>query len=306
MRRVVLPHKVGHGLAVVLKRLVHHLDVLAHETAVNKMQHCKAGLCPPAKTDSVSVGKGRGDNALLVRQPLYRAQPVAQLCGALESQLFRRLLHLALQLIRELLALAVKYHRRLRYAAAVVLCAAVFQAPARAAAHVVVEAGALLAYIPRELPRAVRQQQRLGYRAYNVIGLSAPAERTEVFCSVFPRAVRQRHPRVLFMQVQPDKWVALVVLEQNVVVRLVLLYERVFQHQRLKLAARDNDIEVMHLLHHGLDLRQMFPVEIAADAVLQLLRLADVYDLSVLVEHDVHARQQRQIICFFTQRIEHA
>ena len=107
------------------------------------------------------------------------------------------------------------------------------------------------------------------------------------------------------MQIEPDKGVALVVLEQDVVVWLVLLYERIFQHQRLELAARDNDVEVMHLLHHGLDLRQMLPVEIAADAVLQLLRLTDVYDLSVLVEHDVHARQQRQIICFFTQRIEH-
>ena len=269
------------------------------------MQHRKTGLGSAAEAYRVSVGKGRGNDTLLVRQPLYRAQPVAQLGGALESQLFRRLLHLASQLIRELLALAVEYHRRLRYAAAVILRTAVLQAPARAAAHVVVEAGALLADIPREFPRAVRQQQRLGDRAYNVVGLAAPAEGAEVFCPVLPRAVRQRHFRVLLMQIEPDKRVALVILEQDVVVRLVLLYERVFQHQRLELAARDNDVEVMHLLHHGLDLRQMLPVEIAADAVLQLLRLADVYDLSVLVEHDVHARQQRQIICFFTQRIEH-
>ena len=138
MRRVVLPHKVGHGLAVVLKRLVHHLDVLAHKAAVDEMQHCKAGLGSPTEAYRVGVGKGRGDNALLVRQPLYRAQPVAQLGGALEPQLLRRLLHLAPQLIRELLAFAVEYHRRLRYAPAIVLRAAVLQAPARAAAHVVV------------------------------------------------------------------------------------------------------------------------------------------------------------------------
>ena len=160
MRRIILPHKVGHGLAVVLKRLVHHLDVLTHKAPINEMQHRKAGLGSAAEAYRVSVGKGRGNNALFIRQPLYRAQPVAQLGGALESQLFRRLLHLASQLIRELLALAVEYHRRLRYAATVVLRTAVLQAPARAAAHVVVEAGALPADVPREFPRAVRQQQR--------------------------------------------------------------------------------------------------------------------------------------------------
>jgi len=87
--------------------------------------------------------------------------------------------------------------------------------------------------------------------------------------------------------------------------RLMTLYKRIFQHQRLKLGACDNDIEVRNLFDHGRDLRQMLAVEIAADAVLQLFRLADVYDLVLRVEHDVHARQQREIICFFAQSIQH-
>ena len=87
--------------------------------------------------------------------------------------------------------------------------------------------------------------------------------------------------------------------------RLMLLYQRIFQNQRLELTARDNNVEVAHLFDHGRDLWQMLAVEIAADTVFQLLRLPDVYDLPVLVEHDIHTRQQRQIIRFFTQSIEH-
>ena len=39
--------------------------------------------------------------------------------------------------------------------------------------------------------------------------------------------------------------------------RLMTLYKRIFQHQRLKLGACDNDIEVRNLFDHGRDLRQM-------------------------------------------------
>ena len=74
---------------------------------------------------------------------------------------------------------------------------------------------------------------------------------------------------------------------------LVPLDEGVFQHQGLKLTLGDDDVEVRHLFHHGRHLGQVFPVEIAADPVFQLLGLAHVDDLALLVEHDVHARQQR-------------
>ena len=78
---------------------------------------------------------------------------------------------------------------------------------------------------------------------------------------------------------------------------LVALDGGVFQHQGLKLAARDDDVEVAHLVHHGCDLWQVLAVEVARDAVFELFGLADVDDLIVLVEHDVHARQQRQTVC---------
>ena len=77
---------------------------------------------------------------------------------------------------------------------------------------------------------------------------------------------------------------------------LVALDEGVFQHQRFKLAARDDDVKIRHLLHHGRHLGQMLAVEIAGDAVFELFGLADIDDLIVFIEHDVHAGQQRQAV----------
>ena len=108
MRRIILPHKVGHGLAVVLKRLVHHLDVLTHKAPINEVQHRKAGLGSAAEAYRVSVGKGRGNNSLFIRQPLYRAQPVAQLGGALVLHPLAGGDHFLLQLKHQLPAVAVE------------------------------------------------------------------------------------------------------------------------------------------------------------------------------------------------------
>ena len=86
-----------------------------------------------------------------------RLQPVAQLRGALKAQLLRSLLHLLPQIVHKLAALALEYQDCLHNALAVVLGIAVAQAPASAAAHVVIQAGSLLADIARKFPPAVRQ-----------------------------------------------------------------------------------------------------------------------------------------------------
>ena len=49
----------------------------------------------------------------------------------------------------------------------------------------------------------------------------------------------------------------------------------------------------------------MLAAEVADDAVFQPLGLADVDDLALFVEHDIHARKLRQIIRFFQKRIKH-
>ena len=86
---------------------------------------------------------------------------------------------------------------------------------------------------------------------------------------------------------------------------LMPLDQGVFQHQGLKLAGGHDDVKVRHLVHHGLYLGQMLPVEIAADPVFQLLGLANVYHFALFIQHDIHPRQQGQMIGFFSQGIKH-
>ena len=261
------------------------------------MEDRKAGLRAPAEAHGVGVGKGGGDHPLPVFETLHRAEPVAKLGGFFKAELRSRLLHLLAKLLHQLPALAVEDEGHLHHAAAVVLGAAVSETPARAGAHVVVEAGPLLPDVAREFAGAVRQQQGLRDRGDDVAGLAPAAEGAEVARPVLPRAALDRERGVLLPHVKADEGIALVVLEEDVVVGLVPLDEGVFEHEGLKLAPRDDDVEVPHLVHHGGDLRQVLAVEIARDAVFELLGLADVDDLIVLVKHDVHARQQRQAVC---------
>ena len=72
-----------------------------------------------------------------------------------------------------------------------------------------------------------------------------------------------------------DIAVALVVLEQNVVLRLVLLYHRVLEHERFKLTVRDDDIEVVDMADQlaRLGVQPFGRLEVVGHAVLSSLAL---------------------------------
>ena len=304
-RRIILPQQVGDRLAVLLERLVDHLRILAAHVAVLEVQHGEAAFRAAAEADGVGVRKRRRDDTLFMLQVFDGTDAVAQRSGRLEAQLLRRALHLFAQRGDELAALALEDQGGLRHAGAVVRPIASLEAPAGAAAHLVLQAWPFLSDVARELPRTVRQQQGVLDHADDLARLKAAAEGAVVIGAVLRRAARDRHDRIVAFRVDADEGVALVVLEQDIVVRLVALDQRVFQHQRLEFARGDDDVEIPHLVHHRGDLRQMLTAKIARDAVFQLLRLTDVKHLAVLVEHDIHARQQRQIIRFFQQRVKH-
>ena len=181
---IVLAHELGDRLAVLLDRLVEHLRVLAGKVAVLKVQYRKAALRAAPETDRVGVRKGRGDHALLVRERLDRADAVAQRGGLFKAQLFRRLFHSFAQLSDQLLAFPLQDQRGLVDASAVILLRQALETPSGAAAHLVFQAGAVLADITRELPRTVRKQQGLTDRGDDLARLIAPAEGTVILPTV--------------------------------------------------------------------------------------------------------------------------
>ena len=141
-------------------------------------------------------------------------------------------------------------------------------------------------------------------RADNLVGNAASAERPVVSSAVIKPFGRNRHHRIGFLQINPDKRISFIIFQQNVIVRFMALDERVLKNQCFKFAVCDNHIEVSYFFNHSSNLREMFSVKIAADTVFQFFRFADVNHVRFTVEHDIDAGKQRQIIGLCPKRFQ--
>ena len=133
-----------------------------------------------------------------------------------------------------------------------------------------------------------------------MLGDIAPAVGAEILRAVIQNARSQLDHRIFLVQIDAQIRIALVILEQDVVLRHVALDERAFEHQRLKFRSGNNDVEMVDLGDHAPCLWRMGRgiLKILADTVFELLGLADVDDRAGLVLHDIDARLQRE-----TQRL---
>ena len=262
--------------------------------------------------------KGEAENAAIALQELSRTisdrlmrvdsdpETLAALEGRMELvQRLRRLRHCPPQLLDVLSALSLQDLHRLAHPGPVVLGIAVLETPAGAGAHVVVQAGPVLADVPGEFAVAVRQQQGRADGVDDLPGLAPAAEGAVVFGAVLGGPAGDAHHGVGLPLIHAHEGIALVVLQQDVVVGPVPLDEGVFQHQSLKLTPRHDHVEVRHLFHHGGHLGRMLPVKIAADPVFELFGLAHIDDLAPGVQHDIDPGQQGQMIGFFPQFFQH-
>ena len=167
-----------------------------------------------------------------------------------------------------------------------------------------VQAGPLRPDIPGEAPGAGGQPQGREHRVQSLAGLIPAAKGAEVPGTVLGHLVDHGKAGIL-LPGQPHKGIALVVLQQDVILGAVALDQGVFQHQGLKLTGDEDGIEVVHLGHHlpGLGGVAGAVLKILADPVLQLLGLAHINDLTGLVHHQVNAWRQGQVVGFFPQLI---
>ena len=119
--------------------------------------------------------------------------------------------------------------------------------------------------------------------------------RAEELARHAPRAAVVGEAREFLGAVQVEIGKALVVAQQDVVARPVLLDEVVLEDQRLGVGVDDRDLAAAHLAHHRRDLRrQLVGAKIARHAALEVLRLADVENLAIRIEHAVHAGPRRK------------
>ncbi len=97
--------------------------------------------------------------------------------------------------------------------------------------------------------------------------------------------------------------ILLVVFEQNVETRFVFLDEIRFEDESFDFVVHDDKFQIADAFHQFARLRVVSAVrlEIRANAVFQILRLADVDDFAVGVFVYVNAGRGRQIFEFFFQ-----
>ena len=261
-----------------------------------------AALGPQVQAPHIGISADPGDDLLPFAEDFDRLDPVPEGGGLLKAQVFRRLFHLPHQLLGDGADLPLQQLYRHVNPPVVLLGSHDRAAEAVAATHVVVEAGPLLADIPWEAAAAGGQFQRGGNGIQGGAGLIPPAVGAEVFCSIRRRSADHGKAGI-GLPGQPDKGVALVILEEDIVPGHVLLDEGVLQHQSLKLRADDDSLKVVHLTDHGLGLEVVAPVllKVLAHPVLQFFCLTHIDHGAVFPVHQVYPRGQGQAVGLFQQ-----
>ena len=111
------------------------------------------------------------------------------------------------------------------------------------------------------------------------------------------------------VQVDLEHEESLVIAETDVVARVKLLDEPAFQEQSFRLAADDVEVKVVDRLGQGLELQvpahAARRLEVVADALAQIARLADIDDRAETVAHQVDAGLVGQRGQLLANRIRH-
>jgi hypothetical protein len=247
---VVLRNEAGEDLVGLRATGLREIGAGAQVAAVAEGQQRHAGHAA-LRRDRQHVQVGGATIDVLARLQLAdRGQQVAQARGFLEVQARAGGLHLASELVGELVAAPLQEQGCPAHVMGV--CARRHQAHAgRAAApDLVLQAGprtiaehAVLAAAQAE--QLVHQVERLAHRPRARIRPEQPTR-------LHARAAMEREPRPCLVG-QQDVRKALVVAQQHVVARPVRLDQLVLQQQRLGFGAGDRDLDARHLRQHRAD-----------------------------------------------------
>ncbi len=203
---------------------------------------------------------------------------VAQLAGLLEAQCLRGRVHAGVERAHDLAVLPFEQLERLGDVAGVLVAIDLEAARRGTALDLILDAR------PRAVAQhgvaATAQRKDLAQHPQRLAHRPRRRERAEIARAVAHQLARDDEPRPAGRVFHLDADIALVVLEADVVARLVLLDQVVLEDERFLLVRGDERLEGRHPVDQEADLRALVAAaEIAADATAQALGLADVDDL---------------------------
>jgi hypothetical protein len=159
-------------------------------------------------------------------------------------------------------------------------------------------AGAPLAVL--DVDRAGSEREQPTYEVHRLVDARCRRVRPEVPAPVVRQLPRPLDPREVVVERDLDVRVALVVLEPHVERRLEALDQVALEEERLADGIRHRVLEVLDSIDHGSDQVLLeaggFLLPVAAHAVAQALRLADVQHAAACVLHQVHAGPVGQLL----------
>ena len=112
----------------------------------------------------------------------------------------------------------------------------------------------------------------------------------KILCPVIFERTHQGYGGIVLFEIYPDKRIGLVIFEEDVVVRHMLLYQVVFCDKSVHFAGANDISEIIHVLKHCHDLCRLYGVvEILAKPIFQIFGFAHVDYVALFVQHEIHA-----------------
>ena len=167
--------------------------------------------------------------------------------------------------------------------------------------HVVVQARPRQAAV--DLDAADPHLEKLLHQLDRLARQPAGQERSEVVAAVLAHPPGECDARIVVPQRQLEIGIGLVVPQQDVVARLLLLDPVVLDQQRLGRRIRGHEVDVHRLRHHRRQARLMVARQVRRRPFAERRRLADVEDLPLGVLEDIDARPVRKLPDAFSEMV---
>ena len=267
------------------------------------MKHRKARLgFRLAVADHIRIRGSTGGDGLLFTECFNSIDPIPKAGSQLEIQSFRSLQHLLTNGGSNGSIIAQKQLTCLSNDLAIFLPGMPFLTPAGALIHVIIQARPSLSDVTWESFGAIGQLQGTNDGFHQGLCHPPAAKGSEILRVIVFRPADHGHRRILILHIQANIGVTLVILQKNIVLRLIPFDQRTFQDQCFKLRSRYDHIKGVDVADHQAGLTGMGGriLKILADPVFQLLRLAHIDHSTGFIFHDIRSRfhRERQCFCF--------
>ena len=291
-----------HDFIIGKLKVFQRVGLISGQLPLSNQQHLHFDETAfPIEPENILVDAPVRNHTLFFQGFLDRLNLIANLRRRFELQRRRFLLHFLFQLGDQLLLLPFDKQHRSSHLLPILVRRDGQDTGRQAALDLVLKTRP--AAIPEVVVRTVSQQEVLLDDIDGFPRRDGGRKRAEITIAVFHDLTRGEDSRPRVLGCDFDAQITFVVLQPDVVSRLILFDEIVFENQSFFIAAGNQGFNVFDAAKQKLNLRTLVRVvEVNAHAGTEIFGLADVHDFFALVPHQVDAGARRKVGELFCQR----